>query len=204
MKNIINKEEMDVIQEFCTKHKIYKYVVNPDGSVDVNQDVHIGVTSEKEIPFKFNIINGDFEWNGYSLVSLKNAPHTVHGDFSVSYNMLKNLEGCPHKIDGGFSLDGNYNIRSLYVGEYDVEVGGVIKIDGDYLHPLLAYELESEESRELDDDEVADQFNGRTYDNPNINLILKYQRHYEIWKNKTELDFGNFSELIDDINDGLA
>ena len=81
--------------------------VNSDGSLDVEGNVGLTGLGLKEIPIKFNKINGDFYCSFNELVTLKNCPIEVNGTFSCSWNQLTSLEGCPKIVDRDFHCHHN-------------------------------------------------------------------------------------------------
>ena len=108
------------IHDICKKYDIRNYIINPDGSIDVmdNVDLHnLGLTN---LPFKFNKVSGYFYCNNNNLTSLEGCPNYVGGWFSCSNNNLTSLEGSPNYVGGSFSCSGN-KLTSLdgYNGEYD-------------------------------------------------------------------------------------
>ena len=114
------KERLDEILSRSTK--------NPDGSIDVDGDVHLFNLNLKKLPLKFNKVSGYF-WCSYNqltslegapievgggfycfnnkLTSLEGGPNKVGGDFYCSYNQLTSLEGCPKEVSGWFDCSNN-------------------------------------------------------------------------------------------------
>ena len=195
MTNVLTKKEIDAILMFCDNYNITKYLINLDGSIDINQNVNINYARIKELPIKINEVNGDFEINNCMLKSLVNMPNTINGDFSVRQNSLRSLEGCPRIVTGDFDIEGNY-LTSTYVGDYDVLIKGEVI----YLHNnefSRSFLNEIENINELYEDTGM-------YDISVVKLIFKYQRHFEIWDNDHEsLNKKNYYELIAEIKDGL-
>jgi len=199
MKNLITKEEKDQIDLECTKHNIKNYSINSDGSIDVDGDIFLAAREFNKLPLNFNVVSGEFHCRNNQLTtlegspttvggificyknkltSLEGGPQTVGGDFHCYNNKLASLEGAPHTIGGNLICTYNYLI-STYSGDIDIEVGGYISFTNDYLPQLLQ-------------------------DNINhIKLILKYQRHFEIWNDDLTLNEENFQMLLDEIKDGL-
>ncbi len=202
MKNILSKEELESIREFCADYNIMEYTINPDGSVDVFQDVAFDSFINRDyfthIPFKFNIIHGDFTLSETGIEKLHNMPHTINGNCNISDNYLESLEGCPGVITGNFDFTRN-NITSLYVGDYDVNIGGDIEIYGLALPSEIT---DFTQDTIPDEDDFYGDTNG-WFNADKLQLIFKYQRHYEIWNKNGSLNTINFEELQDEINDGL-
>jgi hypothetical protein len=105
-KNFI-KESKEDIHSICNKYDIKNYVVNADGTVDVNGDVYLEVPEISQIPIKFGKVSGDFciQWllnNRNKLTSLEGSPREVGGGFYCNNNQLVSLEGAPRKVGGDF------------------------------------------------------------------------------------------------------
>jgi len=199
MKNLISKEEKDRIDSICTNLNIENYNITSDGSIDVNGDVNLALLKFNKLPLTFNNVSGNFNCSVNKLTTLEGSPITVGGDFSCSCNQLTSLIGGPSSVGGNFhcygneltSLEGtphiiggdiNYihsEIISTYSGDIDIELGGKFRCIGDELPQLLQ-------------DNIV-----------HIKLILKYQRHFEIWNADLSLNDENFQELLDEIKDGL-
>ena len=95
-----NEEE---IKKICEKYKITNYIINPDGSIDVNGGVTLCNKGLDKIPIKFN---------------------KVARFFDCSFNELTTLENSPRYIGGFFSCQGNYGLSSL--------MGGPVEVIGNY------------------------------------------------------------------------
>jgi len=199
MKNLISKEEKDRVDSICNKYKIVNYSINPDGSIDVDGDVNLQSKKLKKIPLVFGNVSGGFYCSSNHLASLHGAPKTVGGSFLCHWNGLTSLEGSPIVVGGNFSC--SYNIltslvglpgtigkdliciddklSTTYSGDVDVELGGVFSYSLRNLPQSLKDNIE------------------------HIKLILKYQRHFEIWNDDLSLNGVNFQILLDEIKDGL-
>ena len=98
MKHIKLFENFDTnsIDEICKKFKIENYTINDEGSIDVEGRVFLYGRNLKEIPLKFNKINGDFDISHNTLSNLYNSPKYITGNFNCSNNsILTSLEGAP-------------------------------------------------------------------------------------------------------------
>jgi len=262
MKNLISKEEKDQIDLICKKYTIQNYLINADGSIDVDGDVEIYNKNITVSPLVFNIVTGDFAIEECELTSLEGFPRTVGGNFDCSNNKLTSLENGPKKVSGNFYCSRN-NLTSLVglpvilnhvlncsrnnltslkgspttVGGYyscsdnnlTSLVGGPVTVGGDFNceennltslegspttigHDMYCSlnQLSSTYSGNIDIEvggEITMSHNIlpesllRNIDH--INLILKYQRHFEIWNNDLTLNDENFQILLDEIKDGL-
>ena len=109
------------IHNICEKYGIVKYTINPDGSIDVDDDVRLHNMGLTKLPLDFNIVHGHFYCYKNELTSLKGSPKKVGGDFYCSYNILTSLKGSPESVRGSFYCSYN-KISSLkgcpkYIGE---------------------------------------------------------------------------------------
>lgn len=113
------------INDFCSKHGIENYIINEDGSIDVNGDVKITDAKLEEIPIRFNRVEGNYILNTAKLRSLKNSPLYVSGFFRAEFTYIKTLEFSPKYIGTDFDVSYN-NISSLkFSPEY---IGGCFAI----------------------------------------------------------------------------
>ena len=94
------------IDEICRKYDITNYTINPDGSIDVNGDVHINFDIT-EFPLRFNKVYGNFDCGYNNLTTLKGCPKWVGGYFSCTYNKLRDLEYSPDYVGGYFNCSKN-------------------------------------------------------------------------------------------------
>ena len=94
------------IDEICRKYDITNYTINPDGSIDVNGDVHINFDIT-EFPLRFNKVSGSFDCGYNNLTTLKGCPKWVGGYFSCVYNKLRDLEYSPDYVGGYFNCSKN-------------------------------------------------------------------------------------------------
>ncbi len=80
------------IHKICEKYNIKNYIINPDGSIDVEGDVVILIFIN-ELPIKFNKVSGNFYCSYNNLSTLKNFPNEVCGETFLYGNPLKSLDG---------------------------------------------------------------------------------------------------------------
>jgi hypothetical protein len=110
-------------------HKIIRYgisnnyTINPDGSIDVDNNVRFTSMRSSDrltkLPIKFNKVTGSFYCNDNELTSLEGAPKEVGGDFYCSNNKLSSLQGGPQSVDGDFICHRN-ELTSLEGGPESV------------------------------------------------------------------------------------
>jgi len=199
MKNLITKEEKDQIDLICIQYRITNYIINSDGSINVDGSVDLFNIGLTKMPIKFNKVSGKFDCASNKLTTLEGSPVTVNGNFYCDHNVLTSLEGSPTTVGGIFncsyneltSLEGsptmvggiyicyeNYKLISTYSGNIDIEISDV------FSHVASLPQL----------------FNDNI---DHIKIILKYQRHFEIWNDDLTLNEENFNDLILEIEDGL-
>jgi len=92
---------------------ITKYKFNPDGTLDVFQDVNLIGMNLIELPFNFGKIDGYFMCGGNKFKNLKGAPYEVSGDFYCeNNNKLTSLYGLNlNGISGKIYLYGALNLK---------------------------------------------------------------------------------------------
>jgi len=229
---LLTVKELDTINGICNDFGIENYTINLDGSIDVNGNVFlIRQINMTELPLRFNKVNGDFLAQMSGLTTLTGAPQYVSGDFkcfglkkllsleggpkhvdgdydshncdlvsliggpkhvgkyfNTSLNRLKNLIGAPHTIGGDFNLQNN-KLSSLFCGDTDIDLGGDFYISN---NPLPTKIIKAIKYDHLGENK------GNTH-----SVILKYQRHFEIWNADYSLNELNFKDLITEIKDGL-
>ena len=83
------------IRDICEKYNITNYTINPDGSIDVDDNVSLIYRDLTKIPIKFNRVRGYFSCSNNKLNTLEGSPNYVGDSFYCSGNKLTSLEGCP-------------------------------------------------------------------------------------------------------------
>lgn len=133
------KDNSDLEKEL-KKYGIKNYIINSDGTIDVDGNVNLSTPYPtpffkklNKIPFKFGIVSGTFNCSYNNLESLEGSPYYV-GIFFCHQNKLTSLEGSPVEVGGTFncsynnleSLEGmpleigdNFNCRNNYLNELD-------------------------------------------------------------------------------------
>ncbi len=92
-----NREEE--IHKICQEHVIKYYTINPDGSIDVDDDVTLSWKSLTELPIQFRRVSGSFNCGNNKLTTLKGAPKYVGGNFHCHNNNLTDLEHFPEYVN---------------------------------------------------------------------------------------------------------
>jgi len=95
------------IHKICKKYGIKNYIINGDGSIDVDGDVDLSNKGLTKLPLKFNNVSGYFDCGFNKLESLEGAPQSLGGYFDCSYNRLTTLEGGPKSVGGHFYCSWN-------------------------------------------------------------------------------------------------
>jgi len=147
-------------------------------------------------------VGGDFDCGDNDLSTLVGGPHTVGGQFDCIENRLTSLEGSPISVGGDFNC--NFNILTTMVG-LPITISGNFNCSANKLTSTYSgdidIEVDSEDSElEFGDNRLPHQLMANIH---HIKLILKYQRHFEIWNDDLSLNIDNFNDLILEIDDGL-
>jgi hypothetical protein len=111
---------METIHDICKRYNIKNYIVNDDGSIDVNGDVDLNSKRLTELPLTFNKVGGYFNCGNNRLTSLKGSPRWIGGSFSCVNNKLPSLEFSPDYV--GLDFFCRYN--KLTNNYCDSEIGG--------------------------------------------------------------------------------
>ena len=90
------------INRICRKYGITNYTINPDGSIDVDNNVSISYRKLYRLPLKFNKISGWFDCSYNKLTNLDGFPNYVGDWCDCTHNELTSLEGAPKEIGGNF------------------------------------------------------------------------------------------------------
>ena len=104
-------ENTDIVN-ICKQYNISNYVVNSDGSIDVDNYVDLCNKGLTKLPLKFNKINGEFSCSNNILISLEGSPIEVNEGFFCYGNQLTSFEFSPKIIRGNFNCQYN-NIKSF-------------------------------------------------------------------------------------------
>ncbi len=94
------------IHNICEKYNIKNYIINSDGSIDVDGNVNLFNTNLIKIPLKFNRITGYFDCMDNKLTSLEGLSKIIKGTLFCTNNKLTNLKGI-ETVDRFIFCDGN-------------------------------------------------------------------------------------------------
>lgn len=206
-------KQIEKIINTCLKYQIENYSINPDGSIDVDENVKLQEMELSELPLIFNKVSGNFNCFRNKLTSLVGSPKHVAGDFYCYDNPLVSLVGCPETIMGSCYISGtpiqnlvgcpsyvggtfsfNVSMHSTFSGDTDLEIYDDIYLNiSDDIDTTIRENYISETRLPWEFIENIQ----------HLKLILKYQRYFEIWNNDLTLNIENFQVLIAEIKDGL-
>ena len=210
-------EEYNDIHSICKKYDIKNYTINPDGSIDVDDNVNLHSRKLIKLPLKFRNVTGHFDCCNNQLTSLEGSPKEIGGNFICSSNQLISLEGCPSYVGGNFDCYHNNKLTSLKGSPK--EIGGTF-----YCHQNKLTSLEGS-PKEVGDDFICYsnqltslkgapiKVGGHFYCDSHllpylisqnikyIKDIIKYQDEYGIWNRDGSLNEYRFNEMMIDIRD---
>ena len=171
MKHLKLFEGFEDIDYLCKRYGIKNYIINSDGTIDVDGDVNITYMKLDKLPLKFNVVYGDFQCYNNKLTSLEGAPKEVGVDFDCNNNQLTSLKGSPKWVGRNFYCNNN-KLTSLEGAPK--WVGGTFYCKFNPLPKLIK--------------------DNERY----IKEIIKWQDEYNIWRGG-KLDEFRFGEMMIDI-----
>lgn len=143
------------IHETCRSYNIINYIINSDGSIDVNDNVELSHKDLNKIPLQFRNVSGYFYVYKNNLTSLKGSPIKCR-EFDCSRNLLTSLEYGPKEVRFQYACYNNL-LKNLN-------------------HSPITFERLSAFSNPL---ESIDGYNG-TLDKLDINYRKKMVRKYKL------------------------
>ena len=111
------------IIDWLKKHKVKKYTINEDLSVDVDGDVSLSYKNLTEPPVKFGIVKGNFSCANNQLTSTNFLPKEVYGNLNCYRNNFKNLDNFPKVITNWMSIRENPNLENI-IGLWNCDFRG--------------------------------------------------------------------------------
>ncbi len=87
------------IKRLCKTYGINTFKINKDGTIDCNYSVDLSNMNLKEIPIKFNKVNGFFDCSNNHLTNLENSPKYFLGFLDCNNNPLESLDGYNGTMD---------------------------------------------------------------------------------------------------------
>jgi hypothetical protein len=186
MKYIKLFESMTEIEvaKICKKYDIENWILNPDGTVDIDGSVYLSVQKLTKLPLKFGRVTGDFWCHNNKLTTLENCPKEIGGNFYCHSNQLTSLEGCPTEIGGDFYCWANQLTSLKGAPEY---IEGKVDFMPNYNLPEYIKQI-----LELNDDDEDIQ-----------KYILKWQKEYDIWRRDGSFNQDRFILMMEDAGDEL-
>jgi hypothetical protein len=121
------------IESICEEYSIENWILNEDGSIDVDGDVDLYDKGLNKLPLKFRNVSGNFDCSFNELISLEDCPESVGGNFNCNNNKLISLKYGPESVSGNF--DCSYNKLTSLVGSPE-SVGGNFWCDDNNLTSL--------------------------------------------------------------------
>ncbi len=106
----LNKKH--AIQNKLFDFHIKKYEILEDLSVNVFEDINFYEEKFSILPFKFNVIEGNFICDSLKLKSFFNFPKIIKGNCSLKDNPIMNWQHFPEEIQGNLFLQ-NTLIKNL-------------------------------------------------------------------------------------------
>jgi len=84
-----------------------KYLINTDGTVDINGHIDLKYMRLTKLPIRFGEISGYFDCSNNQLTTLEGSPRKVGGFFACDNNQLTTLVGAPLSVGGSFACSRN-------------------------------------------------------------------------------------------------
>lgn len=117
------------IIEFLNKNNIKNFNIN-NNMIDINDDLILNNLDLQELPYKFNVVNGNVKIMNSTLKSFKNFPNVINGNLILENNV--NLNNSNSKlsnivINGNVILDNNFKVNFEFS-----KIVGDIKTSGNY------------------------------------------------------------------------
>lgn len=103
---LLLKNKKDIVN-WLNFYKISNYIIHPDMSVDVNDNVDISNKNLDFIPVKFNRITGFFDCSHNNFSDLSSGPKIVMRTLACRFNKIKSLSNYDVQI--GWALDCEHN-----------------------------------------------------------------------------------------------
>lgn len=148
-------------------------------------------------------IGRDLNCKMNKLKSLEGSPEKFFGRFNCSHNRLNNFFGAPAVMGGEMYANSNFlkNLRGFneFKGVLFIDpTASSLNSDIHYKDMRLELRLQAKFGHEFLPNQIIKHHR-------HLDLILKYQKYYEIWSglDEDELDEVQFAILIEDIIDGL-
>ena len=99
----LKDSKKESIKKFLQVINCRDYKINDDYTIDVVGSVKIRMPLNK-LPFKFELVMGDFDISSCGLITLEGCPEEVEGNFICTNNRLTNLKGGPKIVGGDYDV----------------------------------------------------------------------------------------------------
>jgi hypothetical protein len=137
-----------------------------------------------------------------TLKTLYGCPKAFFGSINCSHNQLTDFTGVPERFKGDLHAHSNYLKNLIGFKEFD----GTIFVDCTASSINTGYfDTEKMKIEVRQHSKYGHKFMPLPIQNnlEHLALVIQYQRYFEIWTDKDELNLDNFLILIDEIKDGL-
>lgn len=95
------------LEDLCQQYGIKKWTTNPDGSIDVDNDVSFHDLGLDKLPIRFRNVSGTFDCGYNNLKSLQGCPQFVGDSFICYHNQLTTLQDGPQKVLMDYACQNN-------------------------------------------------------------------------------------------------
>jgi len=112
--------KITLIKKWLEEHRITKYSLNEDLSIDVDGSVEASKLRYGNFPeyIQFNEISGDFYCTDCQLTTLRGCPRTVHMNFGMGVNPgLNSINYVPTYVGGNFFSKRNPQLEEIITKE---------------------------------------------------------------------------------------
>jgi hypothetical protein len=95
------------IEAWLERYEVSACTINQDLTIDSKYEIDLSNRQLKELPYKFNKVEGTFSIYNNQLTSLKNVPNLVGNNFICSLNHLTNLDFSPNVVENSYYCTAN-------------------------------------------------------------------------------------------------
>jgi hypothetical protein len=181
------------IELLCKEHRIENYIINADGTIDVDGNVDLYNLGLTELPLKFREVTGDFDCSFNKLTTLEGAPKSVGGKFDCSYNNLTTLKGAPQSVDDDFYCFGN---KLTTLEGYPKLIGGKFDCSHNPIVTESYFKSYIEILKRVNNEEIIP----NTLITPGLLALLK-EKNPEVYKKVKELTDEESTKIKDILGD---
>lgn len=102
-----NQDLKQKINNWLKRFSVENFTINADNTVDVAGHVTLDDMNWKQLPVKFNKVDGSFVCFGNLLESAENLPSEVTGELILTHNNLTSAVGGPQIVGGDVNYSSN-------------------------------------------------------------------------------------------------